>query len=95
MERLLPFGSTALVHAPVRGRGSAVGSPDTTSASIAIDSGNSSALIDVSPGEGRGFRAPVTTQQLLDGVRQSGLLDVVRYADEHPVPEKQISVRGG
>ncbi|MEU1211745.1 hypothetical protein ACFYSH_01665 [Streptomyces sp. NPDC005791] len=35
----------------------------------------------------------MTTRQLLDGVRESGLPDVVRYADEHPVLEKHTSVR--
>ncbi|MFD6274964.1 hypothetical protein ACFWFI_05235 [Streptomyces sp. NPDC060209] len=72
-----------------------VGSTETTSTSISFVFGNSTALIDVSPDEGKGVSAPVTTQQLLDGVRESGLLEVVRYADEHPVLEKQDSVRGG
>ncbi|MFC9946416.1 hypothetical protein [Streptomyces pratensis] len=76
-------------------RVAAVNSPDTTSTSISFDFGNSTALIDVSPDEGKGVSAPVTARQLLDGVRESGLLDVVRYADEHPVLEKQVSVRGG
>lgn len=76
-------------------RVAAVNSLKTTSTSIAFEFGNSTVLIGVSPDEGKGVSAPVTTQQLLDGVRESGLLDVVRYADEHPVLQKQVSVQGG
>ncbi|MGW0785824.1 hypothetical protein [Streptomyces sp. NPDC002913] len=76
-------------------RRAAVNSLDTESTSIAFEFGNSTVLIDVSPDEEKGVSAPVTVQQLLDGVRGSGLLDVVRYADEHPVLEKQVSVQGG
>ncbi|MFE2058627.1 hypothetical protein [Streptomyces sp. NPDC059446] len=76
-------------------RRSAVNSLETTSTSIDFEFGNSTVLIDVSPDEGKGVSAPVTVQQLLDGVRGSGLLDVVRYADEHPVLQREVSVQGG
>ncbi|MFE5240888.1 MULTISPECIES: hypothetical protein [unclassified Streptomyces] len=76
-------------------RRAAVNSMQTTSTSMAFEFGNSTVLISVSPDEGKGVSAPVTVQQLLDGVRASGLLDVVRYADEHPVLQKQVSVQGG
>ncbi|MFJ8976101.1 hypothetical protein [Streptomyces sp. NPDC102282] len=76
-------------------RRAAVNSLATESTSIAFEFGNSTVLINVSPDEGKGVSAPVTVEQLLDGVRGSGLLDVVRYADEHPVLQKQVSVQGG
>lgn len=76
-------------------RRAAVNSLATESTSIAFEFGNSTVLINVSPDEGKGVSAPVTVEQLLDGVRGSGLLDVVRYADEHPVLQKQASVQGG
>ncbi|WP_432102944.1 hypothetical protein [Streptomyces sp. bgisy091] len=76
-------------------RRAATGSMDTTSAAIGFRFGNSEVLINVSPDEEKGISAPLTTQRLLEGVRESGLLEVVRYADEHPVLGKQVSVRGG
>ncbi|MFS0696471.1 hypothetical protein [Streptomyces nitrosporeus] len=88
-ERQLTEGVTAQV------RSAAAGSPDTLSVSIAFGFGNSTVLLEVLPDEETGASAPVTGSQLLDGVRESGLLEVVRYADEHPVLKKQASVQGG
>ncbi|MFC3576934.1 hypothetical protein ACFOZ0_27385 [Streptomyces yaanensis] len=39
--------------------------------------------------------APVTSEELLDAARDSRFLDLVRYADEHPMEERQTSVAGG
>lgn len=71
------------------------GSPETTATSITFTYGGSDVRLEVAPDEAAGASAPVTAEQLADGVRESGLLDVVRYADEHPLLEKQVSVRGG
>ncbi|MFE2017253.1 hypothetical protein ACFW9O_04255 [Streptomyces sp. NPDC059499] len=73
----------------------ASGSMETNATSMTFTYGGSDVRLEISPDERTGRSAPVTAQQLLDGVRESGLLDVVRYADEHPLLKKQVSVRGG
>lgn len=73
----------------------ASGSMETNATSMTFTYGRSDVLLEIAPDERTGTSAPVTAQQLLDGVRESGLLDVVRYADEHPLLEKRVSVRGG
>ncbi|MFF5895334.1 hypothetical protein ACFY8O_05330 [Streptomyces argenteolus] len=96
MERLRPFGAgSARTGVGARLRRASVNSPETTSTPITFEFGNSTVLIDVSPDEEKGVSAPVSAQRLRDGVRGSGLLDLVPYADEHPVLPKQVSVRGG
>ncbi|MGW8884689.1 hypothetical protein [Streptomyces sp. NPDC055749] len=78
-----------------RVRVSSSGSMATTSTSISFAYGSSDVRLDIYPDEEAQASAPVSAEQLLDGVRESGLLDVVRYADEHPVLKKQVSVQGG
>lgn len=85
----LPGGIEAAV------RISASGSLATTSTSVTFGYGVSDVRLDISPDEEAGVSAPVSARQLVDGIRESGLLDVVRYADENPLLEKQVSVRGG
>lgn len=73
----------------------ASGSMETNATSMAFTYRGSDVRLEISPDGRTGTSAPVTGQQLLDGVRESGLLEVVRYADENPLLEKQVSVRGG
>lgn len=88
-EAELPGGIEAKV------RVAPTGSLETTGTSITFTYGGSDVRLDVAPDEAAGASAPVTAEQLADGVRESGLLDVVKYADEHPLLEKQVSIVGG
>ncbi|WP_329208454.1 hypothetical protein OG257_16465 [Streptomyces sp. NBC_00683] len=95
-EKAMTCGTVELeAGTEVRIRVGASGSMETNATSMAFTYKGSDVRLEIAPDERTGRSAPVTAQQLLDGVRESGLLDVVRYADEHPLLEKQVSVRGG
>lgn len=68
-------------------------SPETMTALVHFSYGDSDISLTVNPAEDA--TAPVTSEQLLAAVGDSRFLDLVRYADENPMQEKQISIEGG
>ncbi|MFD0143721.1 MULTISPECIES: hypothetical protein [unclassified Streptomyces] len=67
--------------------------PDTWTSWVDFSYGRSAVRFSVAAGEAT---APVTPEQLLAVARDSRLLDLVRYADEHPVEKKDAPpVQGG
>ncbi|MFG2301708.1 hypothetical protein [Actinacidiphila glaucinigra] len=71
------------------------GSPDTMYTRVRFSYGHSDVELAVHPDEDAKASAPVTAGQLLAVVRDRRFLDLVRYADAHPMEKKQISVLGG
>ncbi|WP_351226834.1 hypothetical protein [Streptomyces sp. NPDC002133] len=66
-----------------------------SSTNVTFSYGQSKVWLAVSPDDAAGVSAPVNGEQLLAAARDEALLELVRYADEHPVLKKQQSVRGG
>ncbi|WP_326573324.1 hypothetical protein OG539_23030 [Actinacidiphila glaucinigra] len=71
------------------------GSPDRTYTRVRFVYGHSDAELAVYPHLDAKASAPVSAGQMLSVVRDRRFLDLVRYADAHPMEEKQISVLGG
>ncbi|MDX2647980.1 hypothetical protein PV341_31300 [Streptomyces sp. PA03-1a] len=71
------------------------GSPDTMYTRVRFVYGHSDVELAVYPDQDTKTSAPVTAGQLLAVVRDRRFLDLVRYADAHPVEKKQIPVLGG
>ena len=70
-------------------------SPETKATMVYFSYGASDVSLTVNPSEDATASAPVTSKELLAAVGDSRFLDLVRYADENPMEEKQISVEGG
>ncbi|MFC5799411.1 hypothetical protein [Streptomyces formicae] len=88
-EAELPGGIRArVITAPVN-------SEKTLGTDVTFSYGRSSVWLSVGPDDDAGASSPVTGDQLLAAARDEALMDLVRYADEHPVLAKQRSVEGG
>ncbi|MFD5574889.1 hypothetical protein [Streptomyces cadmiisoli] len=70
-------------------------SPETTATTVSFSYGNSDVSLAVTPDTDTTTSAPVTSKQLLAAVGDSRFLDLVRYADENPMQERQTSIAGG
>ncbi|MFD3929333.1 hypothetical protein [Streptomyces sp. NPDC058614] len=88
-QATLPGGITATAYRMVSD------SPETRATLVSFSYGDSDVSLTVNPSEDATTSAPVTSDQLLAAVGDSRFLDLVRYADENPMEEKQISVEGG
>ncbi|MFJ4580780.1 hypothetical protein [Streptomyces echinatus] len=57
--------------------------------------GHSDVRVSVEPDVNAKASAPVSSEELLAAVGDSRFLDLVRYADEHPMQKKQTTIAGG
>ncbi|MFD7878933.1 hypothetical protein ACFV5G_33370 [Streptomyces sp. NPDC059766] len=73
----------------------ATDSPETMSTDVLFHYGHSDVRVSVEPDVNAKASAPVTTKELLAAAGDSRFLDLVRYADQHPVQKKQTTVVGG
>jgi hypothetical protein len=71
------------------------GSGETSATTVYFSYGASDVELTVIPDEEATASAPVTSEQLLAAAGDSRFLDLVRYADENPTQERQISIAGG
>ncbi|MFD4247607.1 hypothetical protein ACFWP3_39385 [Streptomyces sp. NPDC058525] len=69
--------------------------PNTTATVVSFTYKTSFVSLTVIPAEGGKASAPVSSQELLTAAGELRFLDLVRYAHENPVQERQISVVGG
>ncbi|MEV7613839.1 hypothetical protein [Streptomyces sp. NPDC089799] len=69
--------------------------PATTAAVVSFLYKTSFVSLTVVPANGGKASAPVSSQELLTAAGDPRFLDLVRYAHENPVQEKQTSVPGG
>jgi hypothetical protein len=65
-----------------------VDSPETMATLAYFSHGHSDVELTVYPDEDTTVSAPVTSEELLAAVGDSRFLDLVRYADEHPMQER-------
>ncbi|MFF3565913.1 hypothetical protein ACFYXS_38400 [Streptomyces sp. NPDC002574] len=72
-----------------------VNSAETTSTTVYFSYGDSDVALAVYPDDDAAVSAPVTNKELLAVVGDSRFLDLVRYADENPMQERQASIAGG
>ncbi|MEU1538421.1 hypothetical protein ABZ461_09900 [Actinacidiphila glaucinigra] len=72
-----------------------VNSAETTGTTVYFSYGDSDVELAVYPDDDAAVSAPVTNKELLAVVGDSRFLDLVRYADESPMQERQISIAGG
>ncbi|WP_151484354.1 hypothetical protein [Streptomyces albicerus] len=72
-----------------------VDSAETTGTLVSFSYGNSEVSLTVSPDEAVTVSAPVTSKEMLAAVGDTRFLDLVRYADENPMQERQTSIVGG
>ncbi|MEU9671566.1 hypothetical protein AB0E25_39735 [Streptomyces bobili] len=70
-------------------------SPETMATLVHFSYGHSDVSLTVNPAEDATASAPVTSAELLAAVGDSRFLDMVRYADENPMQERQTSIVGG
>ncbi|MFD9002035.1 hypothetical protein ACFV0T_13845 [Streptomyces sp. NPDC059582] len=70
-------------------------SPETMATSVRFRYGHSDIGLTVNPDVNAKASAPVTSDELLAAVGDSRFLDLVRYADEHPMQKKQTTTAGG
>ncbi|MFI2760849.1 hypothetical protein ACH5A3_18570 [Streptomyces echinatus] len=70
-------------------------SPETMSTDVLFRYGHSDVRVSVEPDVNAKASAPVTSEELLAAVGDSRFLDLVRYADEHPMQKKQTTIAGG
>ncbi|MGW1722437.1 hypothetical protein ACWCQK_05790 [Streptomyces sp. NPDC002306] len=70
-------------------------SPETMATSVRFRYGHSDIGLAVYPDGNAKASAPVTTDELLAAVGDSRFLDLVRYADTHPMQKKQTTTVGG
>ncbi|MGW9025771.1 hypothetical protein ACWGQ5_16490 [Streptomyces sp. NPDC055722] len=70
-------------------------SPETMSTDVHFRYGHSDVYVSIGPDVNAKASAPVTSQELLAAVGDSRFLDLVRYADEHPMQKKQTTIAGG
>ncbi|MFF4899189.1 hypothetical protein [Streptomyces sp. NPDC001068] len=73
----------------------ATDSPETTSTDVRFRYGHSDVRVSIEPDVHAKASAPVTSKELLAAVGDSRFLELVRYADQHPVEKKQTTVVGG
>ncbi|MFJ2090065.1 hypothetical protein ACIOEW_12450 [Streptomyces sp. NPDC087901] len=91
---------TALLPGGIRVRsfsavGNQKGSQAITGVALKFTYGRSSVSLSVDGDDSSMVSAPVTVTQLVDAVGDSRFLKLVKYADEHPMEDKEHSVRGG
>jgi hypothetical protein len=72
-----------------------VNSQETMSTEVYFSYGHSDVGLTVYPDDAGTVSAPVTSKELLTAAGDSRFLDLVRYADEHPMQEKQTVIVGG
>ncbi|MER5913618.1 hypothetical protein ABT124_24780 [Streptomyces sp. NPDC001982] len=70
-------------------------SPETMSTSVRFRYGHSDVELTVYPDVNAKASAPVTNDELLAAAGDSRFLDLVRYADEHPMQKRQTTIAGG
>lgn len=70
-------------------------SPETMSTSVRFRYGHSDIGLTVYPDVNAKASAPLSSEELLAAVGDSRFLDLVRYADEHPMQKKQTTIAGG
>ncbi|WP_316739235.1 hypothetical protein [Streptomyces sp. MK7] len=70
-------------------------SPETMRTDVRFRYGHSDIDLAVEPDLDARASAPVTNEQLLAAVGDSRFLDLVRYADEHPMQKRQTTIAGG
>lgn len=70
-------------------------SSETMSTDVHFRYGHSDVYVSVEPDVNAKASAPVTSEELLAAVGDSRFLDLVRYADEHPMQKKQTTIAGG
>ncbi|MGI5139123.1 MULTISPECIES: hypothetical protein [unclassified Streptomyces] len=88
-QAILPGGITATSLSTV------ADSTGTTATEVHFSYGHSDVALEVVPDAKARASAPVTNEELLAAVADSRFLELVRYADEHPMEKKQISIVGG
>ncbi|UIX33052.1 hypothetical protein [Streptomyces sp. GQFP] len=69
--------------------------PETTATLVTFSYGDSDVSLTVNPDEDATTSAPVTMEKLVATVSDPRFLDLVRYADENPMQERQTSIAGG
>lgn len=72
-----------------------VDSPETMSTQVHFSYGHSDVELTVYPDTGATTSSPVTGKELLAAAGDSRFLDLVRYADEHPMQKSQTTTAGG
>lgn len=70
-------------------------SSETMSTDVRFRYGHSDVNVTVEPDVDATASAPITSEQLLAAAGDSSFLDLVRYADEHPMQTTQTSTAGG
>ncbi|MET7783185.1 MULTISPECIES: hypothetical protein [Streptomyces] len=70
-------------------------SSETMSTSAHFRYGHSDVELTVAPDVEAKASAPVTNEELLATASDSRFLDLVRYADEHPMQKRQTTTQGG
>ncbi|WP_393059841.1 hypothetical protein [Streptomyces sp. LN549] len=91
---------TALLPGGIRVRsfsavGNQKGSQAITGVELSFTYGSSRVRLSVDGDDSSMVSAPVNVDQLLHVVRDSRFLKLVKYADGHPMEDKEHSVRGG
>ncbi|MET9372879.1 hypothetical protein ACFYV5_18000 [Streptomyces sp. NPDC003035] len=76
-----------------------INEPDTMSAIVMYAYGRSHVVLSVDPSDKTGATtaasSPVTADQLLTVARDPRFTELVKYADDNPVQEKQTTIQGG
>ncbi|MFE4816529.1 hypothetical protein ACFRFU_08865 [Streptomyces sp. NPDC056704] len=70
-------------------------SSETMSTDVHFRYGHSDVYVSIEPDVNAKASAPVTSEELLAAVGDSRFLDLVNYADEHPMQKKQTTIAGG
>ncbi|MER5932918.1 hypothetical protein [Streptomyces sp. NPDC002054] len=70
-------------------------SPETTATTVQFSYGKSEVSLTINPDPKGKASAPVTSNQLLAAAADSRFLDLVRYADQNPMQERQQVIPGG
>ncbi|MFF8945842.1 hypothetical protein ACF1A5_26880 [Streptomyces sp. NPDC014864] len=70
-------------------------SPETLSTQVYFSYGHSDVELSVYPDTGATTSSPVTSKDLLAAAGDSRFLDLVRYADAHPMQKRQTTIAGG
>lgn len=89
---MLPVGIKARV---LTVEGNAKGTRTITGVNLRFSYGDSVVRITVDGDDSTMVSAPVTGDQLVAAAGDSRFLKLVKYADEHPMEDKEHSVRGG
>ncbi|MGW5126904.1 hypothetical protein ACWEQ7_23225 [Streptomyces sp. NPDC004069] len=70
-------------------------SSETMSTDVHFRYGHSDVRLSINPDVDAKASAPVTNEELLAAASDSRFLDLVRYADKHPMQKRQTTIAGG